>query len=135
MSRPYICFGTTVIVSMLVFCKLEFISVVAITVAALVCCVPFFFLRNKNDILNSIFVCLLSLVVASSVFITKTVTDYEPAVILASEEKRIISGTLYEYEIIDFEKAEYKAIITVEFYKDPLQTQVDYTVKYTLKKV
>ena len=98
MSRPYICFGTTVIVSMLILCKLGFISIVAITVAALVCCVPFFIFRNKNDILNSIFICCLSLLVSSSVFITKTVTDYEPAVALVSEEKRTLCGTLCEYE-------------------------------------
>ena len=44
-------------------------------------------------------------------------------------------GSHYEYGIVAFEKTKEKAVITVEFYKDPLQTQVDYTVKYTLKKV
>lgn len=44
-------------------------------------------------------------------------------------------GTHYKYGIIAFEKTKEKAVVTVEFYKDPLQTQVDYTVKYTLKKV
>ena len=71
---------------------------VAITVAALVCCVPFFIFRNKNDIMSSVFVCCLSVVIASSVFITKTVTDYMPAIKMVSEEKRVISGTLCEYE-------------------------------------
>jgi len=44
-------------------------------------------------------------------------------------------GTHYEYGIVAFEKTKDKAVITVEFYLDPLQAQVDYTVKYTLKKV
>ena len=44
-------------------------------------------------------------------------------------------GTHYEYGVIAFEKTKDKAVVTVEFYKDPLQTQVAYTVKYTLKKV
>ena len=44
-------------------------------------------------------------------------------------------GSFYEYEIIAFDKTEQEAIITVEFYKDPLQTQVEKTVKYKLKKV
>ena len=61
-------------------------------------------------------------------------TDYYDKNLKAYTYNKSI-GTLYEYEIIDFEKTYDKAIITAEFYKDPLQTQVDYTVKYTLKKV
>ncbi len=44
------------------------------------------------------------------------------------------TGTPYEYRIVDFNKGEREAIVTVEFYKDPLQTQMEKTVKYTLKK-
>ncbi|MBP1554401.1 MAG: M56 family metallopeptidase [Oscillospiraceae bacterium] len=44
-------------------------------------------------------------------------------------------GTKYEYAITAFEKDSDKAVVTVEFYKDPLQTQVETKVKYTLKKV
>lgn len=44
-------------------------------------------------------------------------------------------GTFYEYCIIAYEKTDREAVITVEFYKDPLQTQVEKIVKYKLKKV
>ena len=43
-------------------------------------------------------------------------------------------GNIYECEIIELNKTESEATVTVEFYKDPLQTQVEKTVKYTLKK-
>ncbi|MBE6878749.1 MAG: M56 family metallopeptidase [Ruminococcaceae bacterium] len=44
------------------------------------------------------------------------------------------TGTPYEYRIVDFNKGEREAVVTVEFFKDPLHTQVEKTVKYTLKK-
>ena len=43
-------------------------------------------------------------------------------------------GYDYECEIIDINKTESEATVTVEFYKDPLQTQVEKIVKYTLRK-
>lgn len=44
------------------------------------------------------------------------------------------AGYLYECEIVEINKTESEATVTVEFYKDPLQTQVEKTIKYTLKK-
>lgn len=98
MIRPYIYAGATIIISLLVFCQLGFWGAVAATIAALVCCAPLFFFRNKNNITNSIFICCLSLLVSSSAFITKTVTDYQPAMLIVSDETKTLSGTLYEYE-------------------------------------
>ncbi len=43
-------------------------------------------------------------------------------------------GRTFECEIVSLNKTEREATVTVEFYKDPLQTQVEKTVKYTLKK-
>ena len=40
-----------------------------------------------------------------------------------------------EYSIVDAQFNTNEAIITVEFYKDPLKMQVDKTIKYTLKKI
>jgi len=43
-------------------------------------------------------------------------------------------GTGYEYRIIALEKSAAGAAVTVEFYKDPLQTQTEKIVKYTLER-
>ncbi|MBQ7858911.1 MAG: M56 family metallopeptidase [Faecalibacterium sp.] len=43
-------------------------------------------------------------------------------------------GTSYEYRIIALEKSAAGAAVTVEFYKDPLQTQTEKIVKYTLER-
>ena len=44
-------------------------------------------------------------------------------------------GSYYECEIVNINKTEKEATVTVEFYKDPLHTQVEKIVQYTLKKV
>ena len=44
-------------------------------------------------------------------------------------------GSYYECEIVSINKTEKEATVTVEFYKDPLHTQVEKIVQYTLKKV
>lgn len=98
MIRPYICVGTTLIISLFVFCQLGFWSAVAVGIAAICCSALFFFLRNKNRVLNTVFICFLALLMSSSAFITKTVTDYQPAMLAVSEDTRTITGTLYEYE-------------------------------------
>lgn len=86
------------IISLLVFCQQGFWSAVAVSIAAICCSALFFFFRNKNDILNSVFICFLSLLISSSVFLTKTVTDYQSALLVVSDEERTVSGVLYEYE-------------------------------------
>lgn len=97
MKRPYVCFSGTLIISLLVFCAAGFNSAVAVAIAALFFAVLFFFLRNKNNVFNCIFVVCLSLIIASSSFITKTATDYKPALLLVSDNEVKISGTLYDY--------------------------------------
>lgn len=98
MIRPYIYAGATIIISLFVSCQTGFGFAVAITIAALVCCIPLFFFRSKNNITNRIFICCLSLLIASSAFITKTVTDYQPAMLAVSDEPKSLNGTLCEYE-------------------------------------
>ena len=44
-------------------------------------------------------------------------------------------STYFEYQIIDFCVSDTVGEITVEFYKDPLQTQIENIVKYTLEKI
>ena len=44
-------------------------------------------------------------------------------------------GTLFEYQITNLEITQEGAIVTAEFYKDPLQTQKEKIIKYTFKKV
>ena len=98
MIRPYIAIGATMMISLTAFCLAEFQFTVAVLIAALVCSALFFFFRSKNSVLNTVFICSLSLIVSSSVFITKTVTDYQPALLNVSDGPCTISGTLYEYE-------------------------------------
>lgn len=43
-------------------------------------------------------------------------------------------GTRYEYKIVNLEKYDDGAAVTVHFYKDPLQTQLEKAIKYKLKK-
>lgn len=43
-------------------------------------------------------------------------------------------GTRYEYKIVDLEKHSDSATVTVHFYKDPLQTQLEKVIKYKLEK-
>lgn len=98
MIRPFITFGITIILSQLIFSYIGFNFAVAILIAALCFAVLFFFLRNKNDVLNRIFICILSVIVSASVFINKSITDYQPALILVSDNSCTISGVLSEYE-------------------------------------
>ena len=43
--------------------------------------------------------------------------------------------TFYEHQIIDLTINDNSAVITVEFYLDPLQTQIEKTIQYTLDKI
>lgn len=44
-------------------------------------------------------------------------------------------GQYFEYQITNLEKTQEGAIVTAEFYSDPLQTQKEKIVKYTFRKV
>ncbi|MEG1049217.1 MAG: M56 family metallopeptidase [Oscillospiraceae bacterium] len=44
-------------------------------------------------------------------------------------------GQYFEYQITNLKKTQEGAVVIAEFYKDPLQTQKEKTVKYTFKKV
>lgn len=45
------------------------------------------------------------------------------------------SGSRFEYQILSLETGREGAVVTVEFYKDPLQTQREKTVQYTFRRV
>lgn len=98
MIRPYVCAGTTIIISLAVFNLLGFECSAVVFGVSIFLTAVLYFIRNKNKVVAATFVCTLSLLVSSSVFCVKIVTDYLPSTLLNSDAERTVSGVLCEYE-------------------------------------
>ncbi len=85
------------IISLSVFCRSGFKCAAAVCVAALCCSALFFFLRKKNDICNTVFICLLTLLLSSGLYMVKLTTEYLPAKMYADSTPKTVTGRIYEH--------------------------------------
>ncbi len=97
MSRPFVYFGSTLFISLLIYSYCGVFAAAAVFLVSAVFSVPVFILRRKYDFLRKVFVCLCALLVSSSIFTLRTVTEYAPSQALCNENVCTVSGTFYDY--------------------------------------
>lgn len=98
MTKPFIYFGTAIIITLFAANQPGFIFATAVFFAALTAAVILFFFRDKNRYTTIAFICTLAVFTSSASFCTRMVTDYLPAKSYCSDSLQTLSGRLIAYE-------------------------------------
>ncbi len=98
MSRPFVYFGSTLFISSVIYSYCGIFAAATVFLVSAIFSVPVFILRRKYDFLRKVFVCLCALIVSSSVFTLRTVTEYAPSQTLCNKKTCTVSGAFYNYE-------------------------------------
>lgn len=98
MKRPAIYFSSTLFISLILFNYIGFYTIAVISFFAAVGMVILFFFRKRSEKIYVVLICCFSVMLASLLFSAKTAIEYMPAISLAGDEERTITGEVTEYE-------------------------------------